>query len=213
MNTVNSTPPAFADLLQKTLRCSRYAKRVLETDHQLLGWLQENYIISCTRLEMQDLLRQSGLNLDDETQLACAMRKLRKQVMVKLILRDLNGLAGALQRMIRILSIQVESKQRTTRRESKIRRRRLACSGCALSIRLTFPYRIAQIPEGEYPIWHPGWAFRCQIVGRTGGDRGICTPPGRPCGRRRRLIARRPALKDPQIWIARDGKNIVFGRP
>ena len=94
MNIVNSTTLAFPDLLQKTLRCSRYAKRTLDTDPQLLDWLQENFSAPCSREEMQNLLLQSGLNLDDETALARAMRRLRKQVMVKLILRDLNGLAG-----------------------------------------------------------------------------------------------------------------------
>ncbi len=94
MNIVNSTTLAFPDLLQKTLRCSRYAKRTLDTDPQLLEWLQENFTAPCNGQEMQELLQQSGLDLDDETGLACAMRRLRKQVMVKLILRDLNGMAG-----------------------------------------------------------------------------------------------------------------------
>src|SRR5450756_2712606 len=93
MNIVNSPPTIFADLLQKTLYCSRYAKRALETDHRLLNWLQESYATPCSRTEMQVLLQQSGLDLDDETGLARTVRQLRKQVMVKLILRDLNGLA------------------------------------------------------------------------------------------------------------------------
>jgi glutamate-ammonia-ligase adenylyltransferase len=94
MNIVNSTTLTFPDLLQKTLRCSRYAKRALDTDPQLLKWLQENFTAPCSRQEMQELLQRSGLDLDDETGLACAMRRLRKQVMVKLIMRDLNGMAG-----------------------------------------------------------------------------------------------------------------------
>ncbi|MGB9094728.1 MAG: bifunctional [glutamate--ammonia ligase]-adenylyl-L-tyrosine phosphorylase/[glutamate--ammonia-ligase] adenylyltransferase [Gallionella sp.] len=94
MNIVNSSTLAFPELLQKTLRCSRYAKRTLDTDPQLLDWLQENFTAPCSRQEMQELLQRSGLNLDDETGLARAMRRLRKQVMVKLMLRDLNGLAG-----------------------------------------------------------------------------------------------------------------------
>jgi len=93
MNIVNAPPTTFADLLQKTLYCSRYAKRALETDQRLLNWLQESYTTPCSRTEMQVLLQQSGLDLDDETGLARAVRELRKQVMVKLILRDLNGLA------------------------------------------------------------------------------------------------------------------------
>jgi glutamate-ammonia-ligase adenylyltransferase len=90
---VNSTTLSFPDLLQKTLRCSRYAKRTLDTDSQLLDWLQDNFTEPCSREEMQELLQRSGLNLEDETGLARAMRGLRKQVMIKLILRDLNGLA------------------------------------------------------------------------------------------------------------------------
>ena len=93
MNIVNSPPATCADFLQKTFSCSRYAKQALDRDPRLLNWLQENYATPCSREEMQALLRQSGLNPDDETELTQALRKLRKQVMVKLILRDLNGLA------------------------------------------------------------------------------------------------------------------------
>ena len=93
MNIVISTTVPFADLLKKTLHCSRYAKRTLDTDQHLLEWLRENYAVSCSRAEMHELLLRSGLDLDDESGLASAMRRLRKQVMVKLILRDLNGLA------------------------------------------------------------------------------------------------------------------------
>ena len=93
MNTANSPHQHMASLLQKTLRCSRYAKRALETVPSLLNWLQKNHATPCSRAEIQALLQQSGLNLDDETGLTRAVRLLRKQVMVKLILRDLNGLA------------------------------------------------------------------------------------------------------------------------
>ncbi len=93
MNTANSPPTAFNDLLKKTMDSSRYAKRALEIDQTLLDWLHENYSAPCNRAEMQALLQQSNLLPDDETGLARAVRKLRKRVMVKLILRDLNGLA------------------------------------------------------------------------------------------------------------------------
>ena len=93
MNTAISPHATFEDMLQKTLHCSRYAKRVLETDHRILNWLQENYSSACRREEMESLLQQSGQNLHDETGLSQAVRKLRKQVMIKLVLRDLNGLA------------------------------------------------------------------------------------------------------------------------
>ena len=89
MNTAN-----FNDLLHKTKHCSRYTKRVLEGNPHLLDWLQENYTTPCSRAEMQTLLQQSGFDINDEAGLARAVRKLRKQVMLKLILRDLNGLCG-----------------------------------------------------------------------------------------------------------------------
>ena len=92
MNTVNLPPATFDSMLQKTLRGSRYAKRTLEADRALLNWLQENYLTPCDRTEMQTLLLQSSLDLGDEAALMRAVRMLRKQVMVKLILRDLNGL-------------------------------------------------------------------------------------------------------------------------
>lgn len=112
MNIVSSMPLAFADLLQKTLRCSRYAKRTLETDHNLPGWLQENYATPCSRTEMRDLLQQSGRDLNDENQLASAVRRLRKQVMVKLILRDLNGLADLNEIMQSMTALAEECVQR-----------------------------------------------------------------------------------------------------
>jgi len=94
MNTATDTPPAtFDGLLQKTLHCSRYARHLLEADRQLLDWLHENYATPCNRAEIQALLQQSGLDLNDEASLTRTVRELRKQVMVKLILRDLNGLA------------------------------------------------------------------------------------------------------------------------
>jgi glutamate-ammonia-ligase adenylyltransferase len=93
MNTANSPSATFNDLLQKLLQGSRYAKHLLEADHALLNWLQVNYTTPCTGSEIQAWLQQSGFDLANEVELARALRKLRKQVMLKLILRDLNGLA------------------------------------------------------------------------------------------------------------------------
>ncbi|MFZ2541015.1 MAG: bifunctional [glutamate--ammonia ligase]-adenylyl-L-tyrosine phosphorylase/[glutamate--ammonia-ligase] adenylyltransferase [Gallionella sp.] len=94
MSTTNLQPATFDSLLEKTQRCSRYAKHVLDADPALLDWVQKNYATPCNRTEVRALLQQSGLNLADETELTRAARTLRKQVMVKLILRDLNGLAN-----------------------------------------------------------------------------------------------------------------------
>ncbi|HEY0665098.1 MAG TPA: bifunctional [glutamate--ammonia ligase]-adenylyl-L-tyrosine phosphorylase/[glutamate--ammonia-ligase] adenylyltransferase [Gallionella sp.] len=91
MNTANSQN--YDDYMQKMLRCSRYAKHALDADISLLNWLQNNHGTPCSREEIQSLLLQSGFDLDSDTELSRAVRRLRKQVMVKLILRDLNGLA------------------------------------------------------------------------------------------------------------------------
>jgi glutamate-ammonia-ligase adenylyltransferase len=111
MNTANSPPTAFTGLLQRTLHCSRYAKRELEADRSLLDWLQENHTTPCNRAEIRALLQQSGHDLADETALARAVRKLRKQVMVKLILRDLNGLADLNEVMQAMTALAEESVQ------------------------------------------------------------------------------------------------------
>ncbi len=82
----------FPSLLQRTLRSSRYAKRTLEADQALLEWLEKTHRERCAPEEMEVLLGQSGADLSLEEELARAMRHLRKQVMVRLILRDINGL-------------------------------------------------------------------------------------------------------------------------
>ena len=107
MNIENSARSNFSDLLQKTLNCSRYARRELEIGPALLDWLQDNHTEPYSRSEMQAWLRQTTIDssgetsgdaaatdsFDSEATLARAARILRKRVMVKLILRDLNKLA------------------------------------------------------------------------------------------------------------------------
>ncbi|MFZ3019423.1 MAG: bifunctional [glutamate--ammonia ligase]-adenylyl-L-tyrosine phosphorylase/[glutamate--ammonia-ligase] adenylyltransferase [Gallionella sp.] len=112
MNTSHPPSASFADLLQHTVNCSRYARHILKVDPDLLNWLQANYATPCDGSEMLALLQQSApspppspasgrggervadatMMVSDETELSRAVRRLRKQVMVKLILRDLNGL-------------------------------------------------------------------------------------------------------------------------
>jgi len=94
MNIPDPQPPAFDALLEKALYCSRYAKRVIESDQALLDWLRKSYATQSNRGEIQELLQNSGHDLSDEAELGHAVRKVRTRVMVKLILRDLNGLAG-----------------------------------------------------------------------------------------------------------------------
>ncbi len=112
MNAENSSVAIFSDMLQKTSRCSRYAKRVLDADPALQSWLEQNYLSPCTREQMQAAL--DGSELLDEAALSRALRRLRKQVMVKLILRDLNGLANldeVMQSMTALAEIAVERAQ------------------------------------------------------------------------------------------------------
>src|SRR3989338_6819097 len=98
MNTASSPTTSFRDMLHKAQQCSRYARHLLQAEPALLDWLQGNYATPCNREEMLALLQQAGLAPNNETGLdeawlSRAVRGLRKQVMVKLILRDLNGLA------------------------------------------------------------------------------------------------------------------------
>lgn len=127
MNTANSPAATFAGLLQKTLSCSRYVLRTLETDPSLQHWLQQNHTTPCSRAEIQDLLLQSGHDLDNETELAQAVRKLRKQVMVKLVLRDLNGLADLDEIMQSMTALAEVCIQRTLATLTKILRNQFGC--------------------------------------------------------------------------------------
>jgi glutamate-ammonia-ligase adenylyltransferase len=114
MNT-RTAPGDFHGMLEKTRQCSRYARRVLQADSNLLAWLKHHYATPCDRAEILTLLAHSGMDLSDETQLSRAVRVLRKQVMVKLILRDLNGLADlneVMQAMTALAEICVQHAQR-----------------------------------------------------------------------------------------------------
>jgi glutamate-ammonia-ligase adenylyltransferase len=114
MSVPGSQPATFDALLQKTVYCSRYAKRAVESDPDLLDWLRNNYSDCCNRAEIQALLQESGLDLTDEFELSQAVRNVRTQVMVKLILRDLNGLADlneVMQAMTALAEVSVQLAQ------------------------------------------------------------------------------------------------------
>jgi glutamate-ammonia-ligase adenylyltransferase len=93
MNTDNAASTAFDHYVQHMLQGSRYAARTLATDNDLLNWLQQHHATPCTREEIETALQPLAVNLHDETVLGAALRHLRKQILLKLILRDLNGLA------------------------------------------------------------------------------------------------------------------------
>ncbi len=113
MKTENTSDILIA--LEKTLRCSRYARRVLESDPVLMSWLQENYNTPCSREAIVAMLDLGGFDLNEESGLARAVRVLRKQVMVKLIFRDLNGyadLSEVMQAMTALAEIVLQRAQR-----------------------------------------------------------------------------------------------------
>ena len=85
----NSGVDATTDLLQTALAASRYARRVLDADPALATTLNAHQPF--TAREMQDVLA-SQPQIDDAG-LSAALRQLRKRVMLRLIARDLGGLA------------------------------------------------------------------------------------------------------------------------
>ena len=86
--------PASADFdtaLQRTVRGSRYVQRLLDADSTLLPWLREHYAHPCRAEEMAHWL--VAMPVSDEASLSRALRQLRKHTMLKLLTRDLGGLA------------------------------------------------------------------------------------------------------------------------
>lgn len=93
MNTSNPLSSAdFDALLQHSAHCSRYVHRLINSDPTLVPWLRENIAHSCTEAELAAWL--DAMPLADENQLSTALRNLRKKVMLKLLTRDLGGLAN-----------------------------------------------------------------------------------------------------------------------
>ncbi len=81
----------FDTLLQRTRSGSRYATRLLDSDAEMLPWLRENHATACGTAEMVAWL--DAMPAADELSLSRALRMLRKRVMLKLLARDLGGLA------------------------------------------------------------------------------------------------------------------------
>ena len=93
MNTVITPISANFDIaLQRALRCSRYAQRLLDSENELLPWLRAHYDQPCNRDEMTAWL--DTMPVTHEESLSRALRRLRKRVMLKLLTRDLGGLAN-----------------------------------------------------------------------------------------------------------------------
>lgn len=80
-----------ANRLETTLRLSRYAKRLIEAEPLLAQELRAQLATPYSLEAMQDFLQAQ--NLSDPNHLLAGLRNLRKRVMLRLITRDLNGLA------------------------------------------------------------------------------------------------------------------------
>ena len=71
--------------------CSPFVAKLFTKDSGLLNDLLVNHHQEYHLSDMQDFL--SHQNIDDETTLKQALRRLRQHVMARIIVRDLNGLA------------------------------------------------------------------------------------------------------------------------
>jgi len=92
MNTLNPlSPPDFDALLQHAAHCSRYVQHLLNADPGLRPWLNENYAQPGSAEEIAGWLNAMPANNEEE--LSRSMRNLRKRVMLKVLTRDLGGLA------------------------------------------------------------------------------------------------------------------------
>ncbi|NBX00152.1 MAG: bifunctional [glutamate--ammonia ligase]-adenylyl-L-tyrosine phosphorylase/[glutamate--ammonia-ligase] adenylyltransferase, partial [Methylophilaceae bacterium] len=78
--------------IQRAIACSPFVSRLLAGDAALLPDLMENLVLAFSRDEMQAFLKAQAIH--DEASLKRALRKLRQRVMLRTIVRDLNGLSG-----------------------------------------------------------------------------------------------------------------------
>ena len=83
---------SFSAAVTHLCDCSLWAQRLLAKDANLLEDLLQNHVKVYTTVEMQQFLQAA--NISDENSLKKALRQLRQRVMLRMMLRDLNGLAG-----------------------------------------------------------------------------------------------------------------------
>ncbi len=94
----NSHPPtSFVAGVAHLVDCSLWAKRLLAKDASALADLLENHPQIYTARHMQEFLEVA--QIIDELSLKKALRQLRQQVMLRLMYRDLNGLADVFEVM------------------------------------------------------------------------------------------------------------------
>ncbi len=83
--------PTVAQLRHATA-CSPFVKRLLQADTALLEDIQAHLHVPLSAGEMRASLAEQ--KVDDETRLKHVLRKLRQRAMIRIICRDLNGLAN-----------------------------------------------------------------------------------------------------------------------
>src|ERR1700712_914306 len=81
--------PDFDAALAKTLQHSRYAQRCVAAGPALIDSLRATWLSPVTRSEIDNALAL----IPDDTAPGPALRRLRRQVVLRTMLRDLNGLA------------------------------------------------------------------------------------------------------------------------
>ena len=91
MNTVATSSLDFDSIVRHGKHCSRFLARLLESEPSLLPWLQEHYLTPCSANEIKAWL--DTMSIEGEDDLSRALRVLRKQVMLKTLMRDLGGLS------------------------------------------------------------------------------------------------------------------------
>jgi [glutamine synthetase] adenylyltransferase / [glutamine synthetase]-adenylyl-L-tyrosine phosphorylase len=95
-NYLTQTPPvtSFGAGLQRLCMCSLFAKRLLNKNATLLADLLEHHQKVYTLTDMQAFLGAAKLTLETEDGVCQkALRQLRQRVMLRVMYRDLNGLA------------------------------------------------------------------------------------------------------------------------
>ncbi len=89
--TENHATTSFAAGVKRLSECSLFAARLLLKDAELLNDLLQNHRQAYVIAEMQQFLNSA--KIVDENSLKKALRQLRQRVMLRIIFRDLNGLA------------------------------------------------------------------------------------------------------------------------
>lgn len=93
---ITAWPQAYAESVVDILARSSFVAESLERmPEQLLSWAQNDDYIRCSRTEaqMRESLSAALAKVDDESSLLRCLREFRRQEMVRLIWRDLTGLA------------------------------------------------------------------------------------------------------------------------